>query len=1157
MKDIEKEFKPSSWAIDNKISIFVLTIIITLVGLAAYNSIPKESFPEIKIPKIFVSTVYPGTSPANMENLVTKPIEKKVKSIEGVKKITSNSYQNYSIITVEFNTDVKIDLAKQKVKDEIDKAKADLPKDLPQEPSVQDVDLSQIPILYVNLSGDFDLNKLKNYADQIKDRIESMKEVTRADIIGALDREIQINVDMFKMQAAQISMYDIKMAVGNENLTISGGDVRMEGLRRTINVKKEFKDVDEIRNMIVKSPNGAPIYLKDIAEVKDTYAEQQSYARLGGKNVITLSIVKRSGANLIEATDKIQDILTSMRKVLPKDLNIVTTGDQSFQTRLTLHDLINTIIIGFILVTIILMFFMGATNAIFVAMSVPLSMFIAFLIMPTIGFTMNMIVLFSFLLALGIVVDDAIVVIENTHRIFGNGKRKIKDAAKTAAGEVFLPVLAGTLTTLAPFIPLAFWKGVIGEFMFFLPITLIITLMASLFVAYIISPVFAVGFMKPHKETADGTRPTFTKGTIISTIVFGALALIFYAAGNNGFGNFLILLLLLNLLNHFVLLSWIRKFQTKVWPSVVRGYENLLVKCLRHPGRILLGTVGLFIFSLVFFAIRGPKVVFFPSADPNFTYIYVSLPVGTDQAYTNEVMKTVEAKVNTVLGIDNAKGKTNPIVSSVITNVTVAVTDPQDEDQGTYPNKGRIAVSFVPFGERHGKSTADLFAAIEKAVKGVAGAQITVAHEQAGPPVPKPVNIEITGDNLESLIATSTQLKHYLDSLHIEGVQELKSDFLNNKPEIVFDVDRERANREGISAGQIGSEIRNGVFGQDQYAKFRDLKDEYPIQVRYKEDQRNNVDALRNLKITYRDMAMNGQIRQVPLATFADIRYENTYGAIKRKNQKRIISLSSNVDENKFNANEVVAKVQNAIVGYHKTDDVTITMTGAQEDQKETGSFLGNAMLASMGLIFLILVIQFNSISKPLIIFTEIFFSIIGVLLGVAIFKMDMSIVMTGVGIIALAGIVVRNGILLVEFADLMRAQGMTAYDAIVEAGKTRMTPVILTASATILGLIPLAVGLNIDFTTLFTELNPHLYFGGDSVAFWGPLSWTMIFGLSFATFLTLILVPVMYIMSENQKVRSEKILSHLKLSPALMYVPFFILICRIFVKRDVYQLKA
>ena len=1123
MKDINKEFKPSSWAINNRTSIFVLTVIITLAGIMAYNSIPKESFPEIVIPKIFVSTVYPGTSPANMENLVTRPIEKQVKSIAGVKKITSNSYQDYSNVIIEFSTDINIPQAKQKVKDAVDKARSDLPSDLPHEPNVIDINLSELPIMYVNISGDFDLNKIKKYADQLKDRIESMKEITRIDMVGALQREIQVNVDMYKIQAAQISLGDIERAIGYENMTMSAGTVKMDGVRRIINVKKEFKSVDELQNLIVKSPTGAPIYLKDIAEVKDTFREQESYARLGGKNVITLNVVKRAGFNLIDASDKIRDIVKEMKStVFPKDLNVVLTGDQSDRTRITLHDLINTIIIGFILVTIILMFFMGATNAIFVAMSVPLSMFIAFLIMPSIGFTMNMIVLFSFLLALGIVVDDAIVVIENTHRIFENGKRSITEAAKMAAGEVFLPVLSGTLTTLAPYIPLAFWKGVIGKFMFFLPITLIITLMASLLVAYIINPVFAVAFMKPHHE-GDDNKSKWTKGTKITTIIFGSLALLFYISKSFGMGNFVLLLLLLNLLNRFVLIKWIRKFQTKTWPAIVGRYEKLLNWALYRPKAMLFGTVGLFIFAIFLMAVRSPKVVFFPQGEPNFVFVYVSLPIGTDQAYTNEVMKKVEKKVNSVIYPD---GKPNPVVSSVISNVTIGVTDPHDEDQGQYANKGKISVAFVPFGERHGVSTGQYLDKVRQAVKGIPGVAITVAKEQAGPPVPKPISIDITGDDLTELISTSTYLKRYLDSLNIGGVEELKTDFQSNKPEIVFDVNRERASREGISSGQIGSEIRKAVFGLDKASKFRDANDEYPIQIRYKENQRNNIDALRGIKITYRDMAMNGQIRQVPLASFADIRYENTYGGIKRKNQKRIITLSSNVLSG-FNPNEVVAAIQKEINHFKTSDGILIKMGGEQEEQKETASFLGGALLVSFGLILLILVTQFNSISKPLIIFSEIFFSIIGVLLGVAIFKMDMSIVMTGVGIIALAGIVVRNGILLVEFTDLMIEQGMPVREAIIEAGKTRMTPVILTASATILGLIPLAVGFNIDFVTLFTELNPHIYFGGDSVAFWGPLSWTMIFGLSFATFLTLILVPVMYLLADRMKIRMKRLFNN------------------------------
>ena len=1149
MKDISKEFKPSSWSINNRTSIYIMTIIITLAGLMAYNNLPKENFPEIVIPKIFVSTIYPGTSPANMENLVTKHIENQIKGIAGVKKMTSNSYQDYSNVIVEFNTDVDIAVAKQKVKDAVDKAKSDLPNDLPSEPNVMDINLSELPIMFVNISGNFDLNKLKKYADLLKDRIEGMKEITRVDLIGALDREIQVNVDMYKMQAAELSLGDIERTIGYENLTISGGDVRVDGLRRTISVKKSFVKVEELRNLIVKSPGGASIYLRDIADVKDAFEEQKSFARLAGKNVITLSVVKRSGENLIESSDKINAIVKEMKESsFPKDLNIVITGDQSDKTRSTLHDLINTIVIGFILVTLILMFFMGATNAIFVAMSVPLSMFIAFLIMPTIGFTLNMIVLFSFLLALGIVVDDAIVVIENTHRIFENGKRSIMEAAKMAAGEVFLPVFAGTLTTLAPFVPLLFWKGIIGSFMHFLPVTLIITLLASLVVAYIINPVFAVGFMKPHNE-ADYHERKLTRGVKITSVLFAMLSLLFYAFGNRGMGNFVLFMLIIFLFHHFILIKWIHAFQTNVWPKVVNSYTRLLGKAIRRPYLMLVGTLVLFVFSIGFLMVRSPKVVFFPSSEPNFVYVYLTLPVGTDQNYTNEVLKEVEKRVN---GVIYPGGKPNAIVSSVIANVTVGVTDPQDEDQGQYANRGKITVAFVPFADRKGESTTVYLDKVRAAVKGIPGAEISVDQEKAGPPTAKPISIEITGDDLDGLVKNSTHLKKYLDSLHIGGVEELKSDFENNKPEIVFDINRERANREGISIGQIGSEIRKSVFGLDKTSKYRDLDDEYPIQVRYKENQRNNIETLRNLKIVYRDMAMGGQIRSVPVASFVDIRYENTYGGIKRKNQKRIIMLSSNV-LNGFNPNEVVGNIQKAIKKFRVDDGIEIKMGGEQEDQKETASFLGYAMLASLGLILIILVTQFNSFGKPVLIITEIFFSIVGVLLGVAIFKMNMSIVMSGVGIIALAGIVVRNGILLVEFTDLMLEQGMGVKEAILEAGKTRMTPVLLTASATILGLIPLAVGLNIDFVKLFTDLNPDIFFGGDSVAFWGPLSWTMIFGLSFATFLTLVLVPCMYLILFRLKKQSELILDHLGLPHILMYVPFFILISKLFVKKQVY----
>jgi multidrug efflux pump subunit AcrB len=1111
MIDKFKEFKPSSWSINNRTSIYFLTVIITLAGLATYNSLPKENFPDIVIPQIFVSTIYPGTSPEDMENLVVKPLEKQLKAMSGVKKITSNSQQDFSNIIVEFNTDVEIPEAKRRVKDAVDKARSDLPTDLPNDPNVQDINFSDIPILYINIAGDYPLDKLKEYADDMKDRIESLKEITRVDMVGALEREIQVNVDMYKIQAARISMRDIENAIAFENMTVSSGTVEMDGLRRSISVKGEFKNIETLRNLVVVSADGAPLYLNDIAQIEDGFKEQESYARLYGKNVITLNIVKRGGENLIEASDKIKEMVAEMQQSeFPQDLKITITGDQSNQTRVTLHDLINTIIIGFLLVTILLMFFMGATNAIFVALSVPLSIFLAFLLMPTIGFTMNMIVLFSLLLALGVVVDDAIVVIENTHRIFDNGKVDIVTAAKTATGEVFMPVLSGTLTTLAPFIPLAFWQGVIGEFMFFLPITLIITLTASLLVAYIINPVFAVSFMKPESETPDIAKRN--KNFKIAGILFGSIALLSYISGNFGMGNFLITIYLIYIFYTLWMTKAIRKFQNHIWPRYISFYKRVLSRSLENPWKIIGGTIALFIFTIVLLVFRNPGTRFFPQADPNFIYVYLTLPVGTDQAHTDSVTKIIEQRVGNAVGVDN------PIVTSIISNVAIGVTDPSENDRATYPNRSKVSVAFVEFGKRNGDSTRDYLQKIRDSVKGIPGAEISVDQEQGGPPTGKPINIEVTGDDFDDLIAVSTGLRRYLDSLQIPGVEELKSDLQNNKPEIVFNIDRERANRESISTGQVGSELRTAIFGKE-VSKFRDNNDEYDIQLRILKEQRENIDQLRNLKITYRDMSKGGMVRQVPLSAFTEIEYSSTFAGIKRKNQKRVITLYSNILGG-YSPNNVVAEVQKAAGRYELPEGVTIDMTGEQEQQQETMSFLGTALLISLGLIFLILVTQFNSISKPLIIISEIVFSMIGVLLGYAIFNMEISIMMTGVGIVALAGIVVKNGILIVEFIDLMREQGMELKEAIIEGGKTRMTPVLLTAIATILGLIPLAVGLNIDFVKLFTELNPHIYFGGDNVAFWGPLSWTMIFGLTFATFLTLILVPVMYMISEKLKLK-------------------------------------
>jgi multidrug efflux pump len=1113
MKDVIKEFKPSSWAIDNKTAVYVMIFLITLLGLLSYNRLPKENFPDIAQSKVFVTTIYNGQSPQNIEVLVTKQIEKQLKSLKGLKKVTSNTQQNVSIITAEFNADINIKDAKQDVKDAIDKAKQDLPKNDNNllSSTVSDINVADIPILYINISGNYDLKKLKEYADNLKDDIEAKKEISKVDEIGALKPNIQVNVDLNKMTTAQISYNDIIQAIGYENIMSSAGTIKTDGMQRAIDIKEDFKNADEVAAMVIRNPQGKAVYLRDIADVKDGFQDQESYARLktnsdpNFKNVITLNVSKRSGENLIQASDKINALIAQKEKtVFPKGLNITVTGDQSDKTRTTLNDLINTIVIGFILVTIILMFFMGSTNAIFVALSVPLSCFIAFLLMPAIGFTLNMIVLFSFLLALGIVVDDAIVVIENTHRIFANGKVPIKQAAKMAAAEVFMPVFSGTMTTLAPFVPLAFWNSLIGHFMFFLPITLIITLLASLVVAYIMNPVFAVDFMKPHYD-GEHDHPKFDRKVVRALIVLGVFALLGYWI-NVGIGNFVVFAAFLYLLNHFVLLRLIDKFQKNAWPRFQTWYARRLEWAVRRPWQVLMSIVVLFFFTIGFTIVRSPKVEFFPAGDPNFTYVYVTLPIGTDQSYTNQVVQQLEKKVAAVVEPDK------DIVSSIISNVSIGVTDPTDEDQGTYYNKGKITVAFVEFGKRNGKDTKKVMERIRKSVQGMPGVKIAVAQENAGPPVQKDVSIEVIGDNMDTLVHTTDRLKKYIDQQNIAGIEGLTADVQSDKPEIVFDIDRERANREGITTSQINGALLTSIYGF-KAADFRNTKeDNYEIDVRAQKDQRDNIDALRNLKITYRDLATGGSIRQVPISAFTDIRYTNTYANIKHKQSRRVITLNSNVLKT-ANANDVNAGITRALKNFKTPEGVSIHMGGGQEDQVEAATFLGTALLISFGLILVILMAQFNSIGKTFIILTEIFFSIIGVFLGVAIFKMTISIVMTGIGIVALAGVVVRNGILLVEFTDMLIEQGASLHDAVVEAARTRMTPVLLTATAAILGLIPLAVGFNIDFGGLFTSFKPHIYFGGDNVAFWGPLSWTMIFGLGFATIITLILVPCMYIL--------------------------------------------
>ena len=1112
-----KEFPPTSWAIDNRTSIYVLAFLISLLGIMNYYFIPKEQFPQVVIPYIIVNTPYPGTSPADIENLLTRPIEKQLKSISDVKKMTSNSVQDFSSIIVEFDPDIKITDAKQRVRDAVDKSKPDLPNDLPDQPQILDIDLSEFPVMYLNISGNYSMDKLKKFADIVQDKIEEIKEITRVDIVGALEREIQINADIFKMQVAKVTFSDIERGVASENLTISGGTITTNGTRNTVRIKGQFADVETLKNIVIHSSSGAYVRLSDIAEIKDDFKEQESFARLDGKNVITLNVIKKNGANLLDASDKIKDIVDNelIGKALPKDLVMTVTGDQSRFTRNTLEELNNTIVIGFILVTIVLMFFMGFTNSFFVGLSVPLSMAVAYLIIPGIGFTMNMIVMFAFIFALGIVVDDAIVVIENTHRVHKLNP-DINTAAKMAAGEVFMPILSGTLTTLAPFFPLAFWPGIVGQFMHYLPITLIITLFASLFVAYIFNPVFAVTFMKHEYDNEVDIKKEWIKTRNVLFVILG-FALVMYAMKFIGFANLLVIAVLLVFLYHYAVQYWIKAFQNRLWPWLMSAYERQLRYVLkgRRALWMLIGMIALFIFTMVLTGIVKPTVLFFPNSNPNNVYVYIKMPGGTDQTVTDSVTRIAEQRVYATIG------KNNPDVESVISNVTIGAEEQGFASTGKPFNKGKISINFVEHKLRTtGISTTKYMEMIRKGVADIPGAEITVDKNKMGPPTGKPINIEITSENLDNLVKDAYSFKDYIDSLRIPGIEELKSDFEMNSPEIIIDIDRDRANREGISTGQIGMEIRTALFGKE-VSKFKQDEDEYDITLRYRKVTRDNINALLNLLITYRDMN-SGQLRSIPLSTVAKLNYTTSYAGIKRLNQKRIITLYSNVLTG-YSANDIVPRIKKLAAKYPLHEGTFIKLTGEQEDQAETSAFFLKAMVIALGIIFFILITQFNSVSKSFIILSEVLFSIVGVLLGVIIFRMDIVILMTGLGIVALGGIVVRNGILIVEFADRLKERGLRTREAIVGAGRTRITPVALTATATILGLVPLAVGMNINFVTLFTELNPHIYFGGDNVAFWGPLAWTIIFGLSFATFLTLILVPALYYMDYVIKLKMKR----------------------------------
>lgn len=1115
-KNLNKEFGLTTWAVNNKTSVIIMTVIITIFGLLAYTGMPKESFPEVVIPNVYVGTTYPGNSPVDMENLVSRPIEKELKTISGVKKIQSTSLQDFSSVLIEFNVGVNIRKALQDVKDAVDKAKDKLPKDLPKEPNVMEVSFSEMPIMFINIAGKYSLNELKIFGEYLEDEIEKLPEISKVDIKGALEREIRIDADLYKMEATKVSFGDIEQAIATENVTVSGGTMKAEDFRRSIRVVGEFKEVKDLENVIVKAEDKKNVYLRDVATISDSYAEPKSFARSRSLPVITLNVVKRSGKNLLNAADKIKAILEKSKKEqrIPKDVTISITNDQSSDIRYMVSNLENSIITGVILVVGILLFFMGLRSALFVGVAIPLSMFMSFIILNVFGVTLNMMVLFSLILALGMLVDNGIVVVENIYRLMQEGM-PLKQAIKEGVGEIAIPIISSTATTVAAFLPLAFWQGILGDFMKYLPITLIVVLSASLFVALVINPALAVNFAK-----LDDEKPSVKRKDLRNAGILIILSTPFYWLGYFTFANLLMFGGSFVLLNVFLLAPASYWFQINGLTFLENYYKKIMFAVLKGktPYYIFFGTFVLLYLSFFLVGNAGLKILFFPDNQPTYVNLFIQKPIGTDIETTNEFTKKLEKRV-----IQMMKSY-DYMIEDIITQVGEGTGDPAaGPDFGASPHKAKIAISFKEFEFRKGVKTSDLLENLREEVKNYAGVQIVAAKNSEGPPVGPPINLEITGDDYEKLASNSEKLKKYIKDAAIPGIEELKIDLETGNPELIIKVNREKARSLGLSNMSVAMELRTALFGKE-VSKFKDGEDDFPIQLRLKDEQRYDVNALKDKVITFNE---KGKYKQIPLSSVIDIEYTSSYGSVKRKNLDKVISLSSNIKEG-YNANEIVTQLKQYLQNYQMPEGYSFKFTGEQEEQNESSAFLLNAFLFALFLVFLIIVTQFNSLNAPIIIMFSVLFSTIGVFLGLVIFRMDFVILMTGIGIISLAGVVVNNAIVLIDYTNLLRDRRKQElaldedeslpYDELILciaiAGQKRLRPVLLTAITTVLGLVPLAIELNIDFIKFFAEFDANIYMGGGSGSFFVPMAWTVIFGLSFATFLTLIVVPVMYLLS-------------------------------------------
>jgi multidrug efflux pump subunit AcrB len=1141
MSHKNKEFGISSWAVDNRVTVYILTLLIVITGVIAYVTMPREDFPEIIENKVYISSVFPGNSAEDVEKLIIKPLEKEFKNISGVEKITSNSFQDYGMIIVEFADKVTIEDAKTKIKDKVDVIKADtdwpnLDNGSKVEPSVFELNISEeVPILNINLKGNYTTQQLKKYGELLQDDIEEIKEVKKVDILGVDDKEVEIAVDIFKMTAAQVSFDEIQNAVKYENMTLSGGNLISQGSRNNIRIVGEIKDPKELENVIVKSFGGT-VYLKDIAVVNFKEKEKTTYAREKGQEVVMLNVKKRSNQNMISAIEQVKEKLEKAKEsYLPSNLTIELSNDQSSRVEHQVDELSNHIIFGIVLVMIVLMFTMGLRNSLFVGAAIPLSMLMAFTILSAFGLTLNTMVLFGLVMGLGMLVDDGIVVVDNVFANMQKGMDRVS-ASKIGIGEIAWPVISSTATTLMAFLPFALWPGTMGKFMKYFPITLTVTLTASLFVAMVVNAAMTGGSM----DTED--RNVTNKSAKLYTIIFSVVGIVFVFLGHltdstfaKAIGHLAIISLGLMWLYKIKLYQWTQDFQYNFFPKMENKYKNFLAKILtgKRAWYALATIIGMLFFSFALLKIFPRKVLFFPDNIPNQVITYIEYPQGTDIAKTNKATLFVEKQVIAILDkyVDPTEPKKNYLAESIVSQVGVGAGNP-NVDAGSAsetPYKGKVTVNFSEYKFRKGVNTTEVLDEIRAKVKGVAGATVTVEKDANGPPAGYPISVQLTGTDYQEMLVEADKMIAFINSKNIPGIERLSVDVNKESPELEVKVDRVSAGSLGVSTGQLGFNLRRSVYGQE-ISTYKEGDDDYNITMRMQDDQRKNENVLFNQSITFRNQN-NGQMMQVPISAVSETNKTTTYNQIKRKNQKRIMTVYSNVLTG-YNGDEITKQIESELKSYKFPKTVSYSFSGVQEEQGKNQSFLMYALFLALAGITIIIVLQFNSVSKTMVILFTVLLSFSGVFYGYVIANMDFVILMTMMGIISLAGIVVKNGIVLMDFFVLLLDKKVAdnnlkshddlsleeIKDIIIESGKNRLRPVLLTALTAILGLIPLAIGLNFDFFALITEFNPHLYMGGDNVIFWGPLAWTIIFGLTYATVLTLVMVPVMFYLVKRVK---------------------------------------